>query len=90
MNERTTMTVLPSEYDEMKRFRDNEKARADGAEIKCAEMHKMIVQQEASLQQAWALRDEAIKERQEAEAALRSALRLTAYLINDVLRGMPE
>lgn len=67
-----------------------ETVRADIAEKKIAELETKIEAQEVILTQAWALRDEAIKERQEAEAALRSALRLAAFLIKDILRGMPE
>lgn len=68
----------------------NEKARADAAEKHIEELTNKFAREMQTLSQAWALRDEAIKERQEAEAALRSALRLAAFLIKDILRGMPE
>lgn len=68
----------------------DEKARADAAEKKIEEMHKMLVQQEGVLAQAWALREETIKERVDDAFALRAALRLLAYLIKENLRGLPE
>lgn len=69
---------------------NNERAHRQAAEKKIEELVKAFQQQDGILKSAWTLRDEAIKERQDAEAALRSALRLTAFLIKDILRGMPE
>ena len=85
-----TVSITQNEYDQLKLDLINARAHAEAAEMKITEMHKMIVQQEATLKSAWMLRDAAIEERQEAEAALRAALRLAAYLIKDILRGMPE
>ena len=69
---------------------NNERAHRQAAEKRIEELMEVLEQQQRTLKSAWNLRDEAIKERQEAEAALRSALRLTAFLIKDSLRGMPE